>query len=71
MKAQRFLKASNLPPRPSILGLLVWWLILERFNAPGWLYGCMYTFLGVVFISEVWRMFAGEQVDLLGNDKKA
>ena len=70
MKKQRYIKANNLPPRPSILTFLVWWLILERFNAPAWLYGALYVLLGMLFIVEVWRMFACDAVDLIGNDTK-
>lgn len=71
MKTPKYIKASNLPPRLSIVWPLVWWLILERFNAPGWVYGALYTVIAVVFIAECIRLWTGESVDLLDNDKKA
>lgn len=71
MKTPKYLKASNLPPRISFVWPMVWWLILERFNAPGWVYGALYTVIAVVFVAECIRLWTGEAVDLLGNDKKA
>lgn len=67
-KKSKYIKSNNLPPRLSILWPIVWWLVLERFNAPGWLYGVLFTIIGIVYVTEVWRLFAADAVDLVGND---
>lgn len=69
-KKSKFIKANNLPPQLGILRPIVWWLVLERFNAPGWLYGVLFTFIGIVYFAEVWRLFAADAVDLVGNDDR-
>ena len=69
MKQIKFIKGANLPPRLSILTPLMWWLVLDHFSAPGWAYGVIYTGIAVVYLVEVWRLFAGTAVDLLGSDK--
>ena len=69
-KKPKFIKANNMPPRMSILWPIVWWLVLERFNAPGWVFGVMFTMIGLIYAVEAWRMFAGEAVDLVGNDDR-
>ena len=70
MKNHKFIKNNNLPPKFSVLTPLTWWLVLERFSAPGWVFGLIYTLIGLVYISEIWRLIVSEAVDLLGNDPK-
>ncbi len=67
-KKPKFIKANNMPPRLSILWPIVWWIVLDRFNAPEWLFGATFTVIGLLYAMEVWRKFAGEAVDLVGND---
>lgn len=67
-KKQKYIKPNNMPPRLSILWPIVWWLVLERFNAPGWVFGAIFTVIALLYAVEVWRMFACEAVDLVGND---
>lgn len=68
-KKLKYIKANNLPPRIGILGMVVWWLLLDRVNAPGWFYGVVFTFLGIVYLAEVSRMFEADAVDLVGNEE--
>ncbi len=69
MKKQKFIKGNNLPPRFGLLSPLVWWLILERFSAPGWVFGLVYTLIGIFYISEIIRLCISDSVDLVGNDQ--
>ena len=67
-KKKKYIKADNLPPKISILWPIVWWLVLERFDAPGWLYGVLFTFIGLIYMAETWRMVVSDAVDVVGND---
>ncbi len=66
---KKYLKSNNLPPRVSILWPIVWWLVLERFNAPMWLFGAMGVLILISYVGEVYRLWTGTAVDILGNDK--
>ena len=68
--AKKFIKQSNMPPRLGLLTYGLVWLLLERFGAPGWLYGVVYVLLGLGTIIEICRAFTDDGVDLVGNDKK-
>ena len=69
MKKAKFIKAGNLPPRISIIMPFVWWLVLERFEAPGWAFGVVFTVLGFLYVVELFRLFSGEAVDVIGGEK--
>lgn len=69
MKQPRYLKASNLPPRVNVLVPLLWVLVLERFDAPGWIYGVIFTMLGIIYAGEIYRLFAGKAVDIFEEPK--
>jgi uncharacterized membrane protein len=55
-------KKKVLATQSSRIGLgvnsaMIWFLMLERFNAPGWLYGVVYSFYALVvlvFIAQFW-----------------
>ena len=64
------IKASNLPMQPPLIGTLVWYLVLDRFDAPGWLWGVMGTLLAVLWIAFFVGLFMNEYVDVL-NSKDA
>ena len=34
-----------------VIGTVVWWLVLDRFGAPGWVYGVVFTLIGIVWIA--------------------
>lgn len=65
----RHIDPKNMPPRIDVLYPFLLWLVLERFAAPAWLYGVLYTLLGIVYAAKFYLLFAGEKVDLLS--KKA
>ena len=69
MKKVKFIKAGNLPPRVSIIMPFVWWLVLERFEAPGWEFGVVFTVLGITYVVELFRLFSGEAVDVIEGEK--
>ena len=69
MKKAKFIKAGNRPPRVSIIMPFVWWLVLERFEAPGWAFGVVFAVLGITYVVELFRLFSGEAVDVIEGEK--
>lgn len=67
MKPLRYLKANNLPPRINLGVIVLYWLLLDRIAAPAWVYGAVFTWLGVVCLGGVIDLWRGEAVDLLKN----
>jgi hypothetical protein len=68
MKTPRFIKAGNLPPQGILSSPVLWWLFLDRMDAPGWVWGAMGLLLLFITVVSVWTLFAGEAVDLLGKE---
>lgn len=66
-KKPKFIRPENLPPRLSLLWPLTWWMALDHFHAPDWLRGVIFTIVGFLYVSETWRFYTGESVDLLDN----
>lgn len=64
MEKLRYVKLSNLPPRLPVLQAIVWWMSLDRLNAPGWLCGVVGTIYGVLFIAAAFAIYKGHPVDL-------
>ena len=67
-KKLRYIKSTNLPPRINITAALVWWLVFDRLSAPPWLYGVVFTLIGIVYIAETVRFFSADAVDVVGNE---
>jgi len=61
----RYIKGANMPPRISLSAPFVWWLILERFDAPLWMFGTVYTLMALLYALLIFRLFNAEAVDVL------
>jgi hypothetical protein len=48
LKKPKVVAHKNLPAKLPIVGTMVWWMVLDKLQAPGWLWGVAGT-LGVVF----------------------
>lgn len=57
------LRADNLPLRMPVSAIIAFYLLLERFNAPGWLFGVVFTFYGIVVALVLHGWFTSEYVD--------
>lgn len=68
MKKNRVIKPNNLPPKVPITGILVWILLLDRLNAPDWLWGVAGTVFGLLLIIAIISVFNCEYVDLLKDE---
>jgi hypothetical protein len=57
IRTKKVIKLSSMPSRsPAGFGIL-WWLLLDRLNAPIWAYGLLWTVVGllaVAFIASWW-----------------
>jgi hypothetical protein len=62
-----YLKQSWMPPRLSLSTPALWWLILERFSAPGWVYGAIFFAIGLLYVVEFVRLVTGDAVDPVVN----
>ena len=60
MNKRRVIAMNQLPMRPPIIPTLVYWLVLDRLEAPGWVWGVVVTLTAAAWI--VWI------VDVLNRD---
>ena len=57
VKRKKVVRIKDLPTRTPTLLAAVVWLYMDRFNAPGWLHGIVWTLLGVWWIAAVITVF--------------
>lgn len=55
---------KNLPARAPILLTAVAYLYLDRYNAPGWVWGIVGTLMAFLWISYMLANYWQEQIDL-------
>lgn len=58
MKKRKVISSKNLPMRMPLIGTLVWWLVVDKLGAPGWVWGVLGTLLVVGWIAfgvDVWN----------------
>lgn len=65
MKRYKVIGRRCLPTSLPITRTLVAYLILDRFRAPGWLWGCVGTYLAFLWIITIVLMVVETQVDLV------
>ena len=65
----KYIKSNNLPPRGIVMTPLIYWMLLDHFDAPAWAYGVVLTLVGIGLIVDLYRLFAGESVDVLEEKK--
>ena len=68
MKKRKVLSRKHLPLRLPIISALVYFLALEHFKAPEWLYGAIGLFVVVQTIAVIHSMATEEEIDF--DDKK-
>lgn len=61
---KKYIAHANMPPRFPIYLPAIGWLLLDRFNAPGWAHGVFWSFFVLVVIVSMYRMSAEESVDI-------
>lgn len=69
-KVKKVLKANNLPTRLPLWSTATWFLLMERFNAPQWLWGALGFFFFIGWCVAIYLLATEEKVDLLKNDNE-
>lgn len=64
MKKREVIAYKNLPTRLPISRTILITLALSYWNAPGWLWGVVMTFLGLIWINSLILLFTQEYVDI-------
>lgn len=70
MKHRKIIASKNMPYRLPLISTLVWWLVMERLSAPGWLYGVLGTLLAIAWIVAIVDLATNEEVDVINRPKE-
>lgn len=65
MKKRKVIDAQNLPMRCPLVGSLVLYLVLDKFDAPGWAWGAVGLLMLILWIAWIADTLNNEKVDLL------
>lgn len=63
--SKEYIKSSNEAPTLNLSYYLLWYLALEYFNAPAWLYGVAGTFVVLLTIAFFYRISTETGVDVV------
>lgn len=63
--ARKVIDPLELPSYPPMVATLVWWLVLERLEAPGWIYGALGALLALVWIAWAFDLGTRESVKVI------
>ena len=69
MKKRNVIKSSNLRARSPILVGLVFYLSLDKWNAPEWLYGALGLLVLIWLITYIKDLADTTEIDLFADDK--
>lgn len=61
---RKALDRKNLPCSLPTSSTAIAWLLLDRFSAPGWLWGVSLTLLAILWIASIYDVFTCEKVEL-------
>jgi len=50
--------------RSPLIATLVWWLVLDHINAPGWAWGVFYTLLVIVWFAYAWDSWTNTSMNV-------
>ena len=66
----RVIAFKNLPSRPPIVLTAVTWLLLDRFKAPGWMFGAAGVVMLLLSVAVVVGCSTEEKVDIFKDGQK-
>lgn len=61
---RKVISFKNLPSRFPVLSTIVFYLLLDKLNSPGWLWGVVGTVMGLVWIGAIIAIWTQKQVDI-------
>jgi len=70
MKRKIAIKSSSLPARSPVPFAILWWLLLDRLDAPGWAYGVLWTVVAAVTIAWIYCLCTTSERDVPGFGEK-
>lgn len=68
MKRRKVVSDKNTALKSPLWPTLVTWLTLDRFAAPGWLYGILGTLFAIYWICWVTDLFNREEIEIFKAD---
>lgn len=60
---------DNLPRKFPVVALITWWMLLDRLNPPGWVWGVALTLLGIGALAQLFYATTQVQVDIFKKEK--
>jgi hypothetical protein len=60
---------SNMPTRLPLIPSMVFYLFLDHFKAPGWIWGAACVLIGFIWLVAIIGLFTQEQVDVIKDYK--
>jgi hypothetical protein len=61
---RRALAGKNRPRSIGLTFYAVVWLLLDRFDPPGWVWGVVATLCAIILALSLWDIFSAEDVEL-------
>ena len=65
MKQRKVVSGKNLAMRSPLLVTLVFYLLLDRFDAAGWVWGVVGTIMAILWVIWIVDIFNIEQVEVI------
>ena len=62
---RKVIDSKNLPMRPPLIGVLVAWLVIDKLDAPGWVWGAVGLFFAFLWIAWLFDVSTREDTDIL------
>lgn len=62
----RTINPNNLSPRMPLISTIAWFLLLDRFNAPGWVWGVIGVLTSAAWVAWISHMCNDEWGDVPG-----
>ncbi len=66
MSKRIVIASKNLPTPPMrfVWSMVMAWLITDKFDTPGWVYGVVFTVLGIFLVTSIVMFFQQEDEDI-------
>lgn len=69
MKKRNVISRKNLPTSSPVTFMAVLYLLLDKFNAPGWVWGAVGLLMLFIFIAWITSMVTDNQIDIINRNK--
>lgn len=66
MRKRTYISTECMHPKAPVHAAIVWWLLLDRFGAPGWAFGVLWTAVAILAIGFIADMVSGESKEVPG-----